>query len=38
MPAVGLAAVLAALYLVLDPPSADLAAHIYRAGLVDRAG
>ncbi len=38
MPAVGLAAVLAALYLVLDPPSADLAAHLYRAGLVDRAG
>ena len=33
MPAVVVAAVLAVLYLVLDPPSADLAAQTYRAGL-----
>lgn len=38
MPAVVVAAALAALYLLLDPPSADLAAHTYRVGLFDRAG
>ncbi len=36
--AVGLAAALAALYLALDPPSTDLAAALYRAGLVERTG
>ncbi|MFL5845516.1 MAG: hypothetical protein ACJ762_12560 [Solirubrobacteraceae bacterium] len=38
MPAVVVAVVLAALYLVLDPPSADLAAQTYRVGLFDREG
>ena len=38
MPAVLAAVVLAALYLVLDPPSADLAAQTYRVGLFDREG
>jgi hypothetical protein len=38
LPAVGFAAALAVLYLAIDPPSADLAAHLYRAGLVHRAG
>ena len=38
LPAVGLATALAALYLAIDPPSADLAAHLYRANLVHRAG
>jgi hypothetical protein len=38
MPAVVVAAVLAVLYLVLDPPSADLAAQTYRVGLFDREG
>ena len=31
------AAVLAAAYLVVDPPSADLAAQTYRTGLFERA-
>ena len=38
MPAVIVAAVLAVLYLVLDPPSADLAAQTYRVGLFEREG
>lgn len=38
MPAVLAAVVLAALYVVIDPPSADLAAQTYRVGLVDREG
>ena len=38
MPAVVVAAVLAVLYLVLDPPSADLAAQTYRVGLFDHEG
>src|SRR6476620_3004163 len=38
MPAVVAAVVLAALYLVLDPPSLDLAAQSYRVGLFDREG
>jgi hypothetical protein len=38
MPAVLAAVVLAALYLVIDPPSADLAAQTYRVGLFDREG
>ncbi|MDX6663843.1 MAG: hypothetical protein QOG68_49, partial [Solirubrobacteraceae bacterium] len=38
MPAVCVAAALAVLYLVLDPPSADLAAQTYRVDLFDRAG
>ncbi len=38
MLAIAVAAVLAALYLVLDPPSADLAAQTYRVGLFDRQG
>jgi hypothetical protein len=38
MPAVVVAAVLAVLYLVLDPPSADLAAQTYRAGLFGDVG
>lgn len=38
MPAVAAAAVLAALYLLLDPPSADLAAQTYRTGLFERVG
>lgn len=38
MPAVVLAGALGALYLVLDPPSADLAAHLYRADLVRHSG
>ncbi|MDX6640762.1 MAG: hypothetical protein QOF12_1773 [Solirubrobacteraceae bacterium] len=38
MPAVVVAALLAVLYLALDPPSADLAAHTYRVGLFDHAG
>src|SRR3954451_9210007 len=38
MPAVLLAAALAALYLLFDPPSADLAAHLYRADLVRHSG
>jgi len=38
MPAVVVAAILAALYLVLDPPSADLAAQTYRVGLFEREG
>jgi hypothetical protein len=33
-----IAAALAALYLVVDPPSADLAAQVYRTGLFERAG
>ncbi|HET6509793.1 MAG TPA: hypothetical protein VFG42_23570 [Baekduia sp.] len=37
-PAWLVAAVLAAIYLVVDPPSADLAAQTYRTGLFDRAG
>lgn len=38
MPAVVVAVVVAALYLVLDPPSADLAAQTYRVDLFDREG
>jgi len=38
VPAWPLAALLAALYLVLDPPSADLAAQTYRTWLVEHAG
>jgi hypothetical protein len=38
LPAWLVAAALAALYLALDPPSADLATQTYRAGLADRAG
>lgn len=38
MPAVVLAVALAAVYLVVDPPSADLAAHTYRVGLFQRFG
>src|SRR5690349_5834011 len=38
MPAAAVAAVLAVLYLVLDPPSADLAAQTYRAGLFGHEG
>jgi hypothetical protein len=38
LPAWLLAAVLAALYLVLDPPSADLAAQTYRTWLFEHAG
>jgi hypothetical protein len=38
LPAWLLAAVLAAVYLVVDPPSADLAAQTYRTGLFERAG
>src|SRR3954465_3174575 len=38
MPAVLVAAVLAVLVLVLDPPSADLAAQTYRAGLFGHEG
>lgn len=37
-PAWLLAAVLAAVYLLVDPPSADLAAQTYRTELFDRAG
>lgn len=37
-PAWLVAAVLAAIYLLVDPPSADLAAQTYRTGLYDRAG
>jgi hypothetical protein len=37
-PAWLVAAVLAAIYLLVDPPSADLAAQTYRTGLFDRAG
>ena len=37
-PAWSLAAVLAGLYLVLEPPTADLAAQIYRAELFEREG
>jgi hypothetical protein len=37
-PAWAVAAVLAALYLVIDPPSADLAAQVYRAGHFGREG
>jgi hypothetical protein len=37
-PAWAVAAVLAALYLVIDPPSADLAAQVYRAGEFSREG
>ncbi|WCB91670.1 hypothetical protein DSM104299_00343 [Baekduia alba] len=33
-----LAAVLAAIYLIVDPPSADLAAQTYRTGLFEHAG
>ncbi len=35
---VGLASAAAALYLLIRPPSADLAAHLYRAGLFRRQG
>src|SRR3954453_15168952 len=38
IPTVALAALLGALYLALNPPSADIAAHLYRADLVQRAG
>ncbi|MCW2990386.1 MAG: hypothetical protein JWM73_980, partial [Solirubrobacterales bacterium] len=38
MPAVVAAVVLAALYLLIDPPSADLAAQTYRVGLFDHDG
>jgi len=38
MPAIAVAAAIAALYLILDPPSADLAAQTYRVGLFDREG
>jgi hypothetical protein len=38
LPAWLLAAILAALYLVLDPPSADLAAQTYRTWLFEHAG
>jgi hypothetical protein len=38
MPAVALAGALGVLYLLLDPPSADLAAHLYRADLVRHHG
>src|SRR3954447_22426281 len=38
MPAVAVAGVLPVLYLVLDPPSADLAAQTYRAGLFGHEG
>src|SRR3954468_23214504 len=38
MPAVVVAAVLAVLYLILDPPSADLAAQTYRVGLFGHEG
>jgi hypothetical protein len=37
-PAWAVAAVLAVLYLVIDPPSADLAAQVYRAGHFGREG
>jgi hypothetical protein len=37
-PAWAVAGVLAALYLVIDPPSADLAAQVYRSGLFGREG
>ena len=37
IPTVALAALLGALYLALNPPSADIAAHLYRADLVQRA-
>ena len=38
IPTVAFAAVLGVLYLALNPPSADVAAHLYRADLVERAG
>jgi hypothetical protein len=38
LPAWALAAVLAAVYLVVDPPSADLAAQTYRTWLFEHAG
>jgi hypothetical protein len=38
LPAWALAAVLAAIYLLVDPPSADLAAQTYRSELFERAG
>jgi len=38
VPAWAVAAVLAAIYLVVDPPSADLAAQTYRTDLFERAG
>src|SRR4051794_26997891 len=38
IPTVALAALLGVLYLALNPPSADIAAHLYRADLVQRAG
>ena len=37
-PAWLLAALLAAIYLIVDPPSADLAAQTYRTGLFEHAG
>jgi hypothetical protein len=37
-PAWAVAAILAALYLVIDPPSADLAAQVYRSDLFGREG
>jgi hypothetical protein len=37
-PAWAVAAVLAALYLILDPPSADLAAQVYRSDFFSREG
>src|SRR3954452_16094981 len=37
-PAWAVAAVLAALYLIIDPPSADLAAQVYRSGYFGRQG
>ena len=38
IPTVALAALLGVLYLALNPPSADIAAHLSRADLVQRAG
>jgi hypothetical protein len=38
VPAWAVAAVLAAIYLIVDPPSADLAAQTYRTDLFERAG
>lgn len=38
IPTVAFAALLGVLYLALNPPSADVAAHLYRADLVQRAG
>jgi hypothetical protein len=38
LPAIALAALIAAVYLIVAPPSTDLAAHVYRADLFGRAG